>query len=116
MKTDDGAEREDFACVPPWVAFPRLRPEALPATQGAEEQWIDTQWRPFWRALDGAQRARYLDCWQASAEWRAAIRFYFEALDAPFDIAADAAEAAAWRQSRPPRPSWLRRLLARFRS
>lgn len=77
---------------PPWKVFPRLLPDQLGATQGAEEAWLNAVWRPFWNALDGDSKTRYFEHWRASAEWREAIRFV---CDAPsgFDAADDAADS-----------------------
>jgi hypothetical protein len=65
------------AVHPPWVVFPGLAPDDLPAKQGVEEAWFDQIWRPFWNALSAAQRVAYFDHWHAAPEWRDAIEFFF---------------------------------------
>jgi hypothetical protein len=66
-------------CRPPWVVFPDLHPRELAGylRQGVTEAYFLNHWRPFWDALDGGQRAQYLDHWNASSEWREAIEFHF---------------------------------------
>ncbi len=65
------------AMQPPWVVFPRLRADDLPATQGVEEAWFDQIWRPFWAGLSEDSRRAYFDHWQADRDWRDAITFFF---------------------------------------
>lgn len=65
------------AMPPPWVVFPRLRADDLPATQGAEEAWFDQIWRPFWSGLTDGMRHDYFEHWQATPDWRDAITFFF---------------------------------------
>lgn len=80
--------------VPPWVAFPAFPPSAMPATQGAEEQWFDEQWRPFWLALNAQEQRNYLDYWQANSEWREALNLFFYRLD-DYDPEEDLRESEA---------------------
>jgi len=81
-------------CPPPWIAFPAIEPDTLPAhmRQGAAEPWFDQQWRPFWMSLTPAQQERYLSHWKASQEWRDALAFFFNP-DWEADAAQDAAES-----------------------
>lgn len=92
-------------CQPPWVVFPEIQPDELARhlEQGAAEVWFDEVWRPFWRRLSEGERAEYLTHWQASDDWREAIRFHFDAPD--FDLEADAAESAAYLEQVRRRPS-----------
>ena len=78
--------------APPWLAFPGMRPEEFGATQGAQEAWLDGVWRPFWLALGEDERARYLDHWHCTRDWREWIALVCE-MPADFDAAQDAAEA-----------------------
>jgi hypothetical protein len=68
---------------PPWHVFPYLQDFAR---QGAEEQFIDESWRPFWRQLTPAQQEDYLIRWNASEEWRMNIKMAFEEYDAEQDF------------------------------
>ena len=91
-------ERETFlTVVPPWKVLPDFSPSSLPATQGLEEAYFDQEWRPFWSNLTEAQRAAWLDHWQADEDWRRAITFYFEPAS-EFDAEADLREAEEWRK------------------
>lgn len=81
-------------CEPPWVAFRQLQVEELAShlKQGTAEPWFDQKWRPFWASLSSSERRQYLDHWQATPEWREALRFFFE--ETPdFDAEADLAES-----------------------
>lgn len=78
---------------PPWVALD-LSPED-PATQGAADAYITLSFLPFWTGLSPAEKARYLDEWDASPAWRAAISERYD--HDGFDLEADAREAEAWR-------------------
>lgn len=53
---------------PSWVAFPEN--PYPPYTQGAEEEWYQTHWLPFWSALGVSEREQYLAHWQATDEQR----------------------------------------------
>lgn len=77
---------------PPWVALPDLQPED-PATQRLAEAYIVLNWYPFWSSLTPAQKASYLDRWNASAEWRDAIAARYDA--DPIMLADEAREEAA---------------------
>ena len=79
---------------PPWVAVPDLQPDD-PATQGMAEAYVVLNWLPFWQTLAADGKAAYLDRWQASPEWRAAIalRYDWDGID----LEDEAREAAAWR-------------------
>jgi hypothetical protein len=81
-------------CRPPWLVFPDLDPRELAGylRQGVTEAYFFNHWRPFWDALDGGQRAQYLDHWRASPEWREAIEFHFSE-DPAFDAEADVRES-----------------------
>lgn len=81
---------------PPWIVFPDLRAND-PATQGAEEAYIDLDWLPFWRTLNVEERGAYLDRWDASAEWRDVVVERFE--QDRFDVEEDARESVAWATS-----------------
>lgn len=78
---------------PPWVAVPGLT-AADPANQGQAEAYIGLNWLPFWRSLNLDDKARYLDRWSASLEWREAIAFRYD--HKGFDVEADAREAEEW--------------------
>lgn len=96
MNTDDHAPTNRWLDErPPWLVFPRMKPMEVAATQGLEEAWVDQVWRPFWAGLSTGQRAIYLDHWQATRDWRDALRLVFE-VPADFDVEADAAESQAW--------------------
>jgi hypothetical protein len=103
---------------PPWQVFPQLQPHELGATQGQQEAWLDSVWRPFWQALNDAERESYLNFWRATKDWREWIRFVCER-PTGFDAAQDAAEAqeirAALLRNTPPRHSFLERLRGAFR-
>lgn len=101
-----GGEKWSGEPAPPWVALD-LSPDD-PATQGVAEAYVVLTFLPFWTRLSVAEKANYLDHWNASPEWRAAIseRYDQEGLD----LEAEAREAEAWRaaclsaQNR--KPSW----------
>lgn len=82
---------------PPWIALPGLTP-GEPANQGVAETYIVLTWLPFWLSLLPDGKARYLDRWSASPEWREAIAFRYDHVD--FDAAADAREADTWADAR----------------
>jgi len=86
---------------PPWIVFPHIKPDelAVHVRQGVAEPWFDQEWRPFWTSLTSTQRSRYLDDWQASSEWRAAIAFVFESFSEQ-DIDQDAKESQAYLKTR----------------
>ncbi len=86
-------------CQPPWLVFPQIDPQTLPVhlRQGVAEPWFDQQWRPFWAALTAEQKAQYLDHWNASPDWRAAIAFHFDRAWES-DAEADAAESIQYQQ------------------
>lgn len=81
---------------PPWIVFPEMR-ATDPATQGAEEAYIDLEWLPFWQTLHAEARRRYLDRWNATAEWRDVITERYD--PEGFDVEEDARASAAWRQA-----------------
>jgi len=91
-----------------------MTPLEFPPTQGAEEAWTDTVFRPFWLGLDANARSQYLHHWEASPEWRDALAFAFEG-PLTMDHAADAAESDShldeWRQLRWCKRGFLSRLL-----
>jgi len=104
---------------PPWQVFPFLTPDGLAGhlRQGIAEPWFDQVWRPFWAGLSVDARAQYLDHWQATPEWKAAIKFYFEP-DPEFDAEADARESELYlkvqrEQQKAAKPSFLDRLLGK---
>ena len=103
MPTDSPAAA---ALPPPWSVFPGLSPEE-PGNQGAVEAFLVLEWLPFWSALTREDKDAYLDRWNASPAWRAAIAERYELSDA--DLAAEAEEArlreAEWR-SRNPTGRW----------
>jgi len=111
--------KADFlnASPPPWQVFPEIVPTELEAylKQGVTEAWFDQHWRPFWGSLTESQRARYLDHWSASPDWREALDIF--TADPGVDLAADAAESeeylTRWRAENPERPSLWRRLFKR---
>lgn len=82
---------------PPWIIFPDLRPSD-PATQGAEEAYIDLEWLPFWRTLDKGARGEYFDRWNAAPEWREVVAERFDQEE--FDVEEDAHDSAAWAAAR----------------
>ena len=100
------------AQVPPWVAFPDFPASGLPPTQGAEEQWFDQEWRPFWTALGREEQQDYLDHWKADAEWREALTVFSMLFDG--DAAEDLREseelAEERSRSRASKPSFWSRL------
>ena len=83
--------------------------------QGVTEAWFDQVWRPFWDALDAAQKVAYLSQWKATPEWIDAISSAFDVPEA-FDVDADARESAAYLQAlrdeqrKMPKRSWFSRL------
>ena len=79
---------------PPWQVFPAMAPEQLGATQGAEEVWFDTVWRPFWQTLDTVQREAHHARWRTTADWRDSIDFFCHTMSAQ-DLADGAREAEA---------------------
>jgi hypothetical protein len=87
-------DEDDSAVAPPWQVFPEITPEDVPAhmRQGRAEPYFDLVWRPFWSTLSAAHRSAYLDRWNASAAWRAAMT-HFD-VDATFDLEQDALESA----------------------
>ncbi len=85
--------------------------------QGIAEPWFDQVWCPYWASLTAAQRAGYLDAWQASPEWREAIAFVFEAFS-DLDIDQDAKESEEYlrdhgKRQQEKKRSLLRRLFRR---
>lgn len=44
----------------PWLAFPNVSPESSAWRQGDTERWFDPEWRPYWKALDDAQKTNIL--------------------------------------------------------
>jgi hypothetical protein len=104
-------------CRPPWVVFPDIDPRELAGhlRQGAAEAYFVHHWGPFWGSLTAHQRALYLDHWQASPEWRDAVRFHFDE-DPSVDTAAGVRESeehlARHRAQRAKKP-WWRRLICR---
>lgn len=106
-------------CPPPWRVFPQIDPQTLPVhlRQGEAEPWFDQQWRPFWATLTAEQKVQYLDHWQASPDWRAAIAFHFDhtwAADAATDAAESSQHQEQLRQTRA-KPSLLARWFGRKR-
>jgi hypothetical protein len=103
---------------PPWVVFPHLVPDELAShlKQGVAEPWFDQVWRPLWSRLSASERAEYLDHWNASPEWREAIRFSFDDQE-KVDLVADAAESEReleeFRRARTRPRSFLDRLFRR---
>jgi hypothetical protein len=89
---------------PPWIAMPALSPDD-PANQGAGEAYIVLEFLPYWCGLSVAQKAAYLDRWNASPQWREVIA---ERYDSDLDIEADAEDAAAWAeaQGKPRKRFW----------
>lgn len=88
---------------PPWIALPDLSPDD-PCNQGAGEAYIVLEFLPFWSGLTAVQKAAYLDRWNATPEWRAAVA---ERYDSDLDIDADARDAEAWAAAHPlPRKRW----------
>ncbi len=77
----DGSRRRDEP-PPPWIALPDLSHED-PATQGVADAYVTLTFPPFWTGLSAGEKADYLDRWNASAEWRAAIseRYDLDGLD-----------------------------------
>ncbi len=82
---------------PPWVALPGLTAND-PANQGAAEAYVALNWLPFWQSLGPDGKARYLDRWSASPEWRDAIALRYD--HEGFDVEADAREADEWADAR----------------
>ncbi len=82
---------------PPWIALPGLAADD-PANQGAAETLVALNWLPFWQSLGPAEKARYLDRWSASPEWREAIALRYD--HEGFDAEADAREAKEWAHAR----------------
>ena len=82
---------------PPWVAIPGLTVDD-PANQGMAEAYISLNWLPFWQQLRPDEKARYLDRWSTSSEWRDAIAFRYD--HEGFDAEADARDAAEWADAR----------------
>lgn len=82
---------------PPWIVFPEMSAND-PATQGAEEAYIDLEWLPFWQALHAEARLEYLDRWNATAEWRDVIAERYD--PEGFDVEEDARDSAAWAEAR----------------
>jgi hypothetical protein len=78
--------------VPPWIALPDMSPDD-PATQGIAEAYVVLTFLPFWTRLSANGKADYLDHWNASPEWRAAISERFE--HDGLDLEAEAREADA---------------------
>lgn len=104
--------------LPPWKAFPELQPLQVAARQGLQEAWVDQVWRPFWGSLSASQREAYFEHWQASTDWRDAIRATFEP-EPGFDAEADLADsqrhlAERSRSAAMAQPSGWRRQLARL--
>lgn len=71
---------------PPWVALPGLT-AGDSANQGYAEMYVTLSWLPFWQSLTLDEKARYLNRWSASPEWRDAIalRYDHEGFDAETD-------------------------------
>ena len=85
---------------PPWQVFPAMTPQQLGATQGAEEQWFDGMWRPYWQSLDAAGQEACHARWNTSPAWRESIAFFCRAMSEA-ELAEDARESeAALRQYR----------------
>jgi hypothetical protein len=82
--------------APPWQVFPEITPEdvSVHMRQGRAEPYFDAVWRPFWSALSEAQRSAYLDRWNASPAWRAAMSDLD--VDTDFDPEEDARESEAY--------------------
>lgn len=103
--------------LPPWEVFPAFTAAMLPAKQGAQEVWYDEEWRPFWASLSPQERQAYLDHWQATAEWRDALEFFFTEPE-DFDREEDARESEAYlqqlRSDNPPKKTLWQRLTGRF--
>lgn len=82
---------------PPWIALPGLTVDDA-ANQGLAETYVALSWLPFWRSLAPDGKARYLDRWAASPEWRAAIALRYD--HEGFDAELDAHEANEWANAR----------------
>ena len=78
---------------PPWQVFPAMTPQQLGATQGAEEQWFDGMWRPYWQSLDAAGQEACHARWNTSPAWRESIAFFCRAMSEA-ELAEDARESA----------------------
>ena len=67
-----GAEIE-----PPWIAFPNS--DALSGwNQGFSEAWKLNVWMPFWRKMNEAEQANYLERWQPPTQnWRESVTIYW---------------------------------------
>ena len=57
------------------------------------EEWFHQVWRPFWAALNIAEKVSYLQHWNASPKWIHAIGIAFDAPDNS-DAGADARNQA----------------------
>ena len=79
-----------------------------PATHGMPEVYIGLSWWPYWNTLTPGEKALYLDRWNASEEWRSAIKGLYDPQD--IDWEAEAREADEWRaanvKDRQPRRWW----------
>lgn len=96
MKTD----HPDFeAMPPPWVAFTGLSP-AEPANQGAVESYILLEWLPFWLRMSDEAKEAYLDRWEASDAWRAAIAERYGPHDLDYATEAEQERIEAQKQPR----------------
>lgn len=81
--------------APPWIALPDLSPDG----PGPAEAYVAVTFLPFWTQLTAAEKAGYLDRWNASPEWRSAIAFKYD--HEGFDIEADAPDSEARRAAHP---------------
>jgi hypothetical protein len=90
---DDTQERDP---APPWRVFPEITPEdvSVHMRQGRAEPYFDAVWRPFWSSLSEAERSAYLDRWNASGAWRAAMSDFD--VDCDFDPEEEARESEAY--------------------
>lgn len=61
---------------PPWIVFPDMDPEAVGSLQGSVAYWWDWLFLPFWSAATAAERRRYLEEFNASAEWREFVKLH----------------------------------------
>ena len=97
---------------PPWIALPGLTTTDT-TNQGLADVYITLSWLPFWRSLTFDGKARYLDRWSASPEWREEIAFRYD--HQGFDAGADAREAEQWANARRHAAPVKRRLRDRLR-
>lgn len=54
---------------PPWTVFPNVDPCTLGSLQRSMEYWWDWLFLPFWSALDGSARSRYLKGHPTDENW-----------------------------------------------